>query len=371
MSSTDELERLKERVAGRPGPVLSVYLSVNPASVENRDRAYALRLKSALKENAVPRALARRVLEYVEAERPRMHTLALFATDDGPLEAYWLRAELPEKVRWGEPHLAPLELVIEKYRPTGVVLLDARRLRFFVASLGDIEEEMGAANLFDTAGWREVTLSPSSPNPRGGAAREVFEHRIDAWTRRFYRNAAGELQRMTERLGVRRLILAGPEERTSEFRTILPNRMKELVAAAVHLPVAAAESELLNRLNRVEERLEQEEEQRLMAEAGERGVRGLEETLRALHAGRVYRLVAPWPLEGDVRWCDSCALPSAAKRQEDGSCPYCGRPTRERSLSDAVLDLAAARDAPVEFVRGKNADLLQERLGGLAGLTRF
>jgi hypothetical protein len=370
MLSTEDLEILKERVAGYPEPTLSVYLNVNPASPENQGKAYAIRLKDALKEHGVPKALAERVLDHVEAEQPRMRALVLFATPDGPFEVYWLRTELPEEVRWGEPYVAPLELAIDEYEPTGVALLDAKRFRFFLTSLGEIEEEMRAANVFSTAGWREITISPSMARPGGGTARDLFERRLEEWTRRFYKEVGKELRRLVERVGVRRVILAGPDERTAAFRSALPRELKKLVAARVHLPLGTPEGEVIKRISEVEEQLEREQEKRLLAEVGERGVKDLEATLRALAEGRVYLLVAPWPLSGEVRWCDSCASVADVTQARE-ECPYCGGPTRRRLLADALVELATARDARIEFVRGENADALRRDFGGLAGLSRF
>ena len=54
-------------------------------------------------------------------------------------------------------------------------------------------------------------------------------------------------------------------------------------------------------------------------------------------------------------------------------CPFCGQKTRVRPLSDILVDLAAARGARLDFVRGENenTDTLRDEFGGVAGLTRF
>jgi hypothetical protein len=224
MPRTDDLQALKRRVAEYPEPTLSAYLNVNPASPDNRGKAYAIRLKDALKEHRVPRPLAERVLDYVEAEQPRTRMLVLFATPDGLFEAHRLRRELPQEVRWGEPYVAPLELAIDEYEPTGVALLDAKRFLFFVSSLGEIEEELKVANGFGTADWRKTTSSPSMAHPGGGTAKDLFQRRLEASTQRFYKEVGEELRRLVEKSGLKRLILAGPEERTVAFCSALPAR---------------------------------------------------------------------------------------------------------------------------------------------------
>jgi hypothetical protein len=109
----------------------------------------------------------------------------------------------------------------------------------------------------------------------------------------------------------------------------------------------------------------------MLDEIRERGVRGLDETVGALQEeNRVYHLVALWDLGGAMRWCDNDEL--VIRDSEAESCPFCGQPTRERPTLDVLVDLAAARGARLDFVRGENenAATLHE-LGGLAGLTRF
>jgi len=146
MQGTKALEALKERITNYPGPVLSVSLNVNPARSENQGKAYVLRLKS-IKDKKAPQALVERVSEYVSWERFQARTLVLFAATDGLFETYGLHMELPEEGHWEEPYVAPLVLATEEYLPFGVVLVDAEKFRFFVASLGEIDEELDAVNL--------------------------------------------------------------------------------------------------------------------------------------------------------------------------------------------------------------------------------
>jgi peptide subunit release factor 1 (eRF1) len=44
-----------------------------------------------------------------------------------------------------------------------------------------------------------------------------------------------------------------------------------------------------------------------------------------------------------------------------------------RPLTDVLIDLAAARGARLDFVRGEDeaSDTLRNEFGGIAGLTRF
>src|SRR5215212_11324011 len=172
MTQAEDVRRIKERLEGHAGPVLSVYLSVNARYPENQRQAYKTRLKDALGKLEVPEEKGRRVQEEVEElYRPRARTLVFFAAEDGLFERYDLQVDLPEAYRFGEPYLAPLVLALDEHEPYGVVLFDAERFRFFVsAPIGDPSEGSGGAS---SGFFREVDLKPSRPHPRGGGTRDA------------------------------------------------------------------------------------------------------------------------------------------------------------------------------------------------------
>ena len=174
------------------------------------------------------------------------------------------------------------------------------------------------------------------------------------------------------REGVLRLILAGPRERTAEFRRTLPNELQNRVVAEEHVDLRAPEGELLDRLEAVRERAEHEREKDILDEIRESGVRGLDETVAALQEeNRVYHLAVLWELEAEIRWCDNDQL--AIREIISEECPFCGRKIRVRPLTDVLVDLATARGARLDFMldENENTDTLRNEFGGIAGLTRF
>src|ERR687894_3075621 len=210
-------------VAGHPGPVFSAYVSVNAAIPENQERAYLVRLRDAMNDEGVPEELQRRVREYVEAEtHPRARTLVLFAAEDGFFEVYRLQVDIPESFRWGDPYVAPLTLVLDEYEPYGAAVLDAERFRYFVVSpLSSAHgEEEAKAN-----GFREIDVHPSEPYPRGGGSTDLDPagRKHEANIHSFYKDLGERTRAISFQEGVQRLILAGPRERTAEFRRALPN----------------------------------------------------------------------------------------------------------------------------------------------------
>jgi peptide subunit release factor 1 (eRF1) len=365
-----DLRQTITSVSGRSGPILSAYLSVNADIPENQRRAYLVRLRDAMNDEGVPEALQERVREYIENEtHPEARTLAIFAGEDDLFKIYRLQVDVPESFRWGDPYVAPLTLVMDEYEPYGAAVLDAERFRYFVVSplsTAHGEEEIKAN------GFREIDVHPSEPYPRGGTDFEPASRRTEAHVHSFYKEL-GELTRdVTFREGVRRLILAGPRERTAEFRRTLPNELHDRVVAEEHLEIGAPEGELLDRLEAVRERAEYEREKELLDEIRESGVRGLDETVAALQEeNRVYHLATLWELEAGIRWCDNDQLAIREATREE--CPFCGQQTRVRPLTDVLVDLAAARGARLDFVMGEdeNTDTLRDEFGGIAGLTRF
>ena len=93
MLNLEDLEKLKKRVEGFEEPVLSVYLNTNPADPENRNKAYVIRLKDALKELEASKKLAEAVLQHVEGRQRLSRTLVLFASQQDGMETLLLQVK--------------------------------------------------------------------------------------------------------------------------------------------------------------------------------------------------------------------------------------------------------------------------------------
>src|SRR5215203_2636389 len=251
-AQAEDIRRLKERLEGQPGPVLSVYLSVNARIPENQGQAYKVRLREALEEMEVPEEIAERVRESIQDQvHPGARTVVFFAAESGAFERYDLQVELPEAYRFGEPYLAPLVLALDEHEPYGVALFDAERFRFFVSAP---MEEPGKGSHGGSSGFfREIDIRPSSPYPRGGLDLDHVSRRTEANVHKWY-NELGKLTRdVAFQDGVRHLILAGPKERTADFRSRLPEDIKERVVAEESIPSEAPERGFFERLEAVHE----------------------------------------------------------------------------------------------------------------------
>jgi len=389
-AQAEDIKRLKERLEGHSGPVLSVYLSVNARIPENQGQAYKVRLKDALRGmEDLPEDLSGRVWESIEGQvHPHARTVIFFAAEDGLFERYDLQLDLPEAYRFGEPYIAPLVLALDEHESYGVALVDAEEFRFFVsAPMGD---PAGGSDGASSGFFREVDLKPQGLYPVGGGSTDMDPagRTQQSNIHRFFKQAGETTQKLIARDNVKNLIIAGTKERTSGFRDTLPEPVKEKVVAEEAVAVNAPENELTEQFEEIQQKAEREREDGLIEKARENGVRGVKDTVEALQEGRVFHLLALWELEGEIRWCDHDELAITNIAQEE--CPFCGRDTRVRPLTDVLIDLATARGARLEYVRARDeiaetpnedverernrkdaADVLREEFEGLAGLLRY
>ena len=248
-----ELRQAVNSISGRPGPMLSAYLNVNAAVPENQERAYLVRLREGMDHQEVPEELQLKVREYVEEQtHPGGRTLAIFADGESLFEVYRVQIDLPESVRYGEPNTSPLFLALDEQEPYGAALVDAERFRYFVVSPLEGSGEDGGGN-----GYREVDVSPGSPGPRSGMDQEPDSRRTEANVSQFYNEVGGIIRDVTFREGVKRLILAGPKERTSELRGRLPQDVADRVVAEENVDLGVPEGEILEQLESVREGAEE------------------------------------------------------------------------------------------------------------------
>ena len=394
MIGKEEIRRIKETLAIAEGPILSLYLDINPAKPENANRAYALRAKDAMKALGVPQDLQDRVLEVLKNQVLEAKTAVFFAKDK-LFETLLLQVELPlvsslkttflgEKesrfltdgalAHYGEPFLLPLIYALDEYERYGVVYLDQERWRGFEVFLGEIQEVGDAFLALDTEAWRRLSLDAPGRRfnlggiSRGGAGQDLFAKRLAAWEERFYKTLSHELEKLVEERGFTRLILMGPEEHTKLFLGYLPKRLKEkLVALLPSLPhPGASPGQVLKRLEPVLEEIERKGEVELLKkleEAYPKAVFG-PEVLERVQEGRVELWVLPWHLDQTAYACDGIFFPDEAR-----ALAQCQNP-EAKPLAVVLPELAAGYAAKLEFVRGEAEKELLER-GGMAALLRW
>ncbi len=387
MLSQTQIQQLHQNIALHPTPLLSLYLSVNPANPDNNGKAYVLRAKEALESLEVSAALSKMVLQQLQHYIPQGRTRALFVAEN-LFEDYHLQVELPlldpragVEAHWGTPYLAPLLFALDEHQRYGVVHMDQERLRLFEVFLGEVEEVADAFRLLDTHHWRYLgedrTGTPGrSASPavshvgvaaRGGSGKDKFQRRVDEWSQRFFREAGTILQQQMVERGMERLILLGAPE---EAKQLLPGSVAEKVVAtlpALYTPVPSS-AEMLKAVTEAIERVERSEEEALLEQVQQKGVGGLEQVLSLLQEGRLQYVLVPWHLQ-EKAWRCSDGWVGSSPRAALAHGP--GQLVEEVELKHVLPELAARYGTEIEFVHGEVELRLRRELGGLAGMARW
>jgi peptide subunit release factor 1 (eRF1) len=367
-------ERIAELEAFDAGGrrVLSLYLDLDPQRqarhayrIVFEDMAKEIRSRLDRKAREEFETDVTRVQEWLEGHAPHGKGVALFSSVPRRyFQAHWLPVRVQDHLAWeSTPDVAPLLDVVDEYERYAVALVESNRARLFTVFMGSIEEH---AALRD----REVP----SRHDRGGVSQSHFQHHHDLHVLWHLKRVAGRLAALFRRRPFDRLILAGPEEVTSELRPLLPNPLARRVAAVVPLETYADEQEILEKTLEIEARVEREAEERLVQElfetagAGGRATRGVTPTLEALWLGEVRTLVVADGAQGEGSECPNCGR---LEPGDVGICPACG--SAMRPVHDVVhraMALTIEQAGRVEVVHGDAARRLLQ-VGGLGALLRF
>lgn len=315
---------LRELLGYKPqSPVLSVYLNTEPS--EGNPDAHKRRLRSMLKEARSPDD-ATLVERYVSHEFDWSgRSLAIFSNaPDGFFRAYSLAVPLRSRVRFNDhPHVKPLADLLDSYGGYGVALVDKQGARMFYFHLGELREQEGV--LGETVRHTKRGGGSQAQGRRGGSAGQT--NYTEEITERNIKEAAEFAAHFFAENNVRRILLGGTDENVALFRAQLPKTWQSLVVGSFPMGMTASHSEVLERAMRVGQEADRHREARLVetlltnAAKGQSGVVGLEDTLLAVHQGRVQTLVLKEGLRAPGSRCQGCGTITAKKPD---SCPYCG-----------------------------------------------
>src|SRR3954466_8798959 len=78
------------------------------------------------------------------------------------------------------------------------------------------------------------------------------------------KNVTAGVDKLVDRYGFDRLVLAGPVEATSELYHLLPKRLWRMAVARITLPIDASESLMVQRTLTIERQVEREMEKRMV-----------------------------------------------------------------------------------------------------------
>jgi peptide subunit release factor 1 (eRF1) len=351
-------------------PVLSVYLDVDPKA--GSADAYKLRLRQLLKDFEDQSPLDVEIIQrYMEHEYDWSgRGLAFFSCASQDFFRQF-SFSLPVRSRarlLNRPYVKPLADLLNNYGHYGVALVDRQGARLFSFHLGELQEQEGTIG--EAVRHTKRGGGSQAPGRRGGTAgltrysEEIAERNL--------KEAARFATRFFQENQVRRILIGGIEANVAFFQSQLPKSWQSLVMGTFPMVMTAGHKQVLAKALEVAQHADEERENRFViavitaAAKGRDGVIGLDDTLGAVHSGRVQTLVINEGFRAAGARCKGCGYLTA---QQPELCPFCHGELEE--IEDAV-ELAVRKvlvdGGEVEVVRD-NADLI--KAGNIGGLLRY
>ncbi len=313
--------------------VLSVYLNTDPT--EGNADAYKLNLRSMLKDvnllkdvQAVDNFFSR-VFDWTG------RSVALFSCAPGDFfRAYSLAIPIRNQVIVSDrPHVKPLATLLDYYGGYGVVLVDKQGARLFSFHLGELKEQEGI--LGESIRHTKRGAASAQPGVRGGVAGQSrYEDEVAG---RNIRDEAEFAAHFFTENNVRRVLIGGTEENIALLRGQLPKSWQSLIVGTFPMSMTASHRDVMEKAMQIGQEAEYRKEEQLIkklvtgAAKERRGVLNLDETLGAVHDGRVQSLVIRDGYRASGYRCKGCGYITA---QQLSTCPYCG--SQFEQIPDAV-----------------------------------
>jgi hypothetical protein len=317
------LDDLKNLVRDNQGPILSLYLQVDPALQENQATipAWQIWLKNTL--NAMDeryakqygedwRMLRTRITDYFDGYQPNSKGLVMFVGQD--LEQVY---ELPfpvaeNRLEFGDPVIVPLLWVMDEYERYYLVMVDSEEARILETYLGSVNTHAQLESDKYTYDYTELVRMPYSlgghgqnMNYPGGSDRDKFDDMMDEMTAKFHRQVADRLRELVRDQGKARIIVGGPEKSAKAVQNLLHQDVQQHVIGVFALPKYESEQQLFARVLPDVIAYERQQETALvqevidLAKSGGRGALGIDAVKDCLEQQRVELLVMPW-VNGDT-----------------------------------------------------------------------
>jgi peptide chain release factor subunit 1 len=367
----EDVERLI-RFDARGARILSVYLDLDPErQVTRSDRIVLEDLVKGVRE-PLDKDRAReidteagRVREWLEEEQPRARALAVFSSSAAGLwQIFRLPAPAPDRLVF-DPHplVTPLLALIDDLERYAVAVVDKESARLLLVFEGRVE----SAEAF--------TDDVPGKHDQGGLAQARLQRHHEDHVLRHVKRV---VERLSEQLRERtfdRLILAGPEEATTDVRDHLPHELARRLVATVPAETSATDAEIVEMTLEVEQRAERQGEEDLVtavidaSRSNGLGACGTSATLDAVWLGEVLTLLVA---DGLTAPGSECPLDGRLSPDPPGACPMCGTETVQvADIVDRAAQLTLERDGDVEVVHERAAQRLRDTCDGMGAVLRF
>jgi peptide subunit release factor 1 (eRF1) len=210
-----------------------------------------------------------------------------------------------------------------------------------------------------TAHGRRGGASGIQPNPE-----EIVDRNL--------REAASFATSFFAEKNVRRVLIGGTDDNVSQLRSQLPKSWQSLIVGTFPMSMTASKDEVMERAMQIGRQAELKREQMLVksiktsAAKGKGGVIKLEDTLGAVHEGRVQMLLIRDGFRAPGYQCTGCGYVTS---QPISACPFCGKSFSE--IPDAVemaVHQVMKLGGEVEVVHD---DVMTEEIGNIGALLRY
>jgi peptide chain release factor subunit 1 len=313
--------------------VFSVYLNTDPT--QGSSDAYKLNLRSMIKEVDLPSDVLA-VENYFSREFDWIgRSVAVFScAPDNFFRAYSLAIPIRNQVIVSDrPYVKPLASLLNYYGGYGVVLVDKQGARLFSFHLGELREQEGI--LGESVRRTKKGGASAQPGVRGGITGQTrYEDEV---AMRNIRDVAEFAAHFFNDNNVRRVLIGGTEENIALLRNQLPKIWQSLIVGTFPMSMTASKVEVLERAMEIGKEAEYRKEEQLLKKlvtgaAKERGgVLNLDDTLGAVHDGRVQALVIQDGYRALGYRCLGCGYITA---HELPTCQFCG--SKFEQIPDAV-----------------------------------
>ncbi|MDY0039906.1 MAG: hypothetical protein RBS57_06305 [Desulforhabdus sp.] len=364
--------------------ILSVYLNLDPADAANRRGGYKLVLDKMLREVEAQiedeekfrhfQEDANWARQKVELHLPKGKSLALFCDVS---ESFFLQEDLPipmaSQAWFGEtPYVRPLLQARDEHERYGVVLADRERARFFVITIGDIEE---VSDIFQSPPFRHRSTAGSDHM----RSQMTLQRRAATWSNWFLKDVSDTLHDISQEYDIDRILLAGPEEITAELQRLLPKSVASRVMERLRMPANAKVKEVLELSYPVIMQVEKDRERYIVddlitmarkTKSADKAVLGFSSVLSTINQGRVYRLIYSSGLKMAGYRCASCDV-LLDHAPENLLCPYCSKQLEERSdMVWLALERVLNMGGSVEEIRSEEVRADLDAAGKIGAFLR-
>ncbi len=365
MFSEKDLQTLLDYSA--ESQVLSVYLNTDPT--QTNTEAAKLRLRNWLKTIDLPKDV-QAVEEYVNLEYDwSARGLAIFSDQQaGFFETYQFNLDLPDKIDIGaRPLLRPLVQLMDIYSGWSVVLVDKQGARLFSFDLGELGEMSGVSG--EEVKQAKRGGGNAMPGRMGGAD---LSGKVDHIIEQNIREVIEYATHFFTQHHVRRIMIGGTDDNVARFKDALPKSWQSLVVSDFPMSMNAGDAEVLEQAKAEALAAQKKINQSLVDQAitlaakGSQGVKGLIDTLNAIHEGRVKTLLVDQDFEEEGFRCKGCGYLTV---QELDACPFCsGEFERIDSAVEMAVREALQKNADIKVVH-ENEQL--ENAGQIAAILRY